>query len=78
MDLTLAHHLLGKFTSAGKKLDANQQRSLVQAARQAKEKLLSNPDLESEPIVVLGRGSKLIGGKLKTELTRSGIESMFL
>ncbi|MEE2902706.1 MAG: Hsp70 family protein, partial [Myxococcota bacterium] len=78
MDLTLAHHLLGKFTAEGKKLDANQQRSLVQAARQAKEKLLSNPELESEPIVVLGRGSKLIGGKLKTELTREEIEKILI
>ena len=78
MDLTLAHHLLGKFTAAGKKLDANQQRSLVQAARQAKEKLLSNPELQSESIVVLGRGSKLIGGKLKTELTREEIENILI
>ena len=78
MDLALAHHLHEKLRQANKKLDASQQRSLIQAARTAKEKLLADASLESEPIVILGRGSKLIGGKIKTELTRAEIETLLI
>ena len=50
----------------------------MQAARKAKENLLSNPDVNAEKIMILGRGSKLIGGKLSTELTRDALQSILL
>jgi len=78
MDLALAHHLMGKLRAANKKVDAQQSRALVQAARNAKEKLLSNPEIESEKITIMGRGSKLIGGKISTELDRAELESILL
>ncbi len=78
MDLALAHHLMGKLAKDKKKLNAGQQRALIQGARRAKEALLSNPALESSPITLLGRGSKLIGGKIKTELLRAEMESLLV
>jgi hypothetical protein len=36
----------------------------------AKEQLLSRDDLAAAPIVVAGRGSKLLGGSIRSELTR--------
>lgn len=75
MDLTLAYAVRAKLAQKNTRLDNWQFRALVQSCRKAKERLLSNPDLEAEPIVVLGRGSSLIGGTIRTELTRAEIES---
>ncbi len=70
MDLALAAIAGQQLTSAGKTLDALQQRALVHAARRAKETLLGNTPPASAPVAVLGRGSKLIGGTVKAEITR--------
>jgi molecular chaperone DnaK (HSP70) len=78
MDLALAHHLLGKLAAEGKKLDAGQQRALVLAARRAKEALLSDQTVSSAPVTILGRGSKLIGGKIKVELLREDVERLLV
>jgi molecular chaperone DnaK (HSP70) len=74
MDLALAYVLQQKLAAAGKKIDAGQQRSLVSQARRAKELLLVDATKETAPVTLLGRGSKLIGGQLKTELTRAELE----
>jgi molecular chaperone DnaK (HSP70) len=78
MDLALAHHLMGKLAQGGGKLDAGQQRALVQQARRAKEQLLLDLSLPEAPITILGRGSKLIGGKIKTTLLREELEAVLL
>ncbi len=78
MDLALAHHLMQKLAAQRRKLDASQQRALILAARQAKEQLLSTTDLQSVPITILGRGSKLIGGKIRTELDRDEVDRILL
>lgn len=78
MDLALAYRLQQKFSESGKKLDAGQQRALVQAARMAKEALLTDPDQDAAPVAILGRGSRLIGGTLRTELTRADLETILL
>ena len=78
MDLALAHHLGGKLRAEKKKLDAQQSRALVQAARDAKERLLSDREAEAQKITILGRGSKLIGGKITTELTRAELEAILV
>src|SRR5207253_3082704 len=41
--------------------------------RMAKETLFSNPKLATTPVTVLGRGSKVIGGSIKGELTRADV-----
>ncbi len=78
MDLTLAYAVRAKLAKEGTQLDTWQFRGLWHQCRKAKERLLSNPDLESEPVVVLGRGSSLIGGTLRTELTRTEIEEILV
>lgn len=78
MDLTLAYTLQAKLAREGTKLDAWQFRGLWYSCRIAKERLLANPQLESEPVVILGRGSSLIGGTIRTELTRTEVESILL
>ncbi len=74
MDLTLAHVVAAKLSAKGKKLDAWQMRGLWQSCRNAKEKLLAGEELKSVPVAVLARGSGLIAGTVKTELTLEEIE----
>ncbi len=70
MDLALAHTLNQELASAGKKLDSWQFASLTYGCRQAKEALFNDPKLKKVPISVPSRGSALVGGTIKTELTR--------
>lgn len=77
MDLALAHLLKGKIEAAGKEIDAWQMQALIHAARGAKERLLSGDDKEI-PIAVATRGSKLMGGTLRTELTRDEVTSILV
>jgi hypothetical protein len=78
MDLTLAYGLARKLASEGKQLDPWQMRALTYACRAAKENLLSNADLATQPIVVPSRGSKLIGGSIRTELTQEEVRTTIL
>ncbi len=78
MDLALAAIAQKQLTDAGKTLDAMQQRALVHAARRAKEQLLGDKPPKSVSISVLGRGSKLIGGTMKAEVTREQAEAMLV
>jgi hypothetical protein len=78
MDLTLAHHAQNKLTEQGTKLDTGQMLQLWHSARLAKEQLFGNPELKSHPVTVLGRGSKVVGGTLKTELTRDEVEQVLM
>jgi molecular chaperone DnaK (HSP70) len=78
MDLALAAIAGKQITDAGKTLDAMQQRALVHACRGAKEKLLGEKPPKAVPISILGRGSKLIGGTMKAEITREQAEAMLV
>ncbi|HEX4421967.1 MAG TPA: Hsp70 family protein [Kofleriaceae bacterium] len=78
MDLALAA-LVGR--DLGRPLDALQQRALVHACRRAKEQLLGSTESgapASVPVAILGRGSKLIGGTIKAEVTRAQAEAMLV
>jgi hypothetical protein len=75
MDLALAHMAAQKLKSDGHAVDAWQMRSLWHQCRAAKETLLADSRVESAPIVVVGRGSKLIGGTIRTDLTRAEVEA---
>jgi hypothetical protein len=70
MDLALAVALQGKLSAAGKKIERWQFLALTHAARQAKEALFADPRREAHPVSVPGRGSSLVGGALRTELTQ--------
>jgi hypothetical protein len=78
MDLALAYAVAGKLAAQGSKLDAWQLRALTHACRAAKEALLSDPDLAAVPLVVASRGAKLIGGSMRSELTREELAATLL
>jgi molecular chaperone DnaK (HSP70) len=67
LDLTLAWLAESKLNA---QLSLRQRSALRRQCASAKEKLLSAPDLKSVEITVLGGGSSLIGGSLKTQLLR--------
>ncbi len=77
MDLALAHRLKGKLEAKGKPLDAWQFQQLVHAARQAKESLFSSQE-EKAPVAIVGRGSSLVGGTLRTELERAELVELLV
>ena len=74
MDLALAHVVRTKLLEAGRELDNWQFTSLTHACRGAKERLLSASPQESVPVVIASRGSDLLGGAVRTELTRAEVE----
>jgi len=78
MDLALAYFLKSELEKKGQALDAAQLAALTQAARGAKERLLTHTDEASAPVVIPGRGSKLVGGSVRAELTRADIERVLL
>ena len=78
MDLTLAHTAAQAFAAKGTKLDSGQMQMLWHSCRQAKETLFNDTSLTSAPVTVLGRGSKIIGGTIKGELTRTDAEKVLI
>jgi hypothetical protein len=78
MDLALAHVVARKLAAAGTTLDAWQLGALTHACRAAKEKLLADAQAPAQPIVVPSRGSKLIGGSIRTSLTREEVTATIL
>ncbi|MEX3927390.1 Hsp70 family protein [Paraburkholderia sp. BR10936] len=78
MDLALAHVVARKLATQGTQADPWQLRALTYACRSAKEALLSDASVDTVPIVVPSRGSKLIGGSIRTELTRTELTQIIL
>ena len=78
MDLALAYGVARKLAQEGKQLDAWQTRALAHACRAAKEALFGDASLQTVPVVVPSRGSKLIGGSIRTEVTRAELEQILL
>ncbi len=80
MDLALAYTLKAKLEKEGaKRLEPWQIQALTHACRAAKEKILGDDDTaDNIPIVVANRGSSLIGGTLRTELTREEVNTVLL
>jgi hypothetical protein len=79
MDLALAHFVAGRFAEKGTKLDPWQSVALWHSCRNAKESLLAaEGGGDKYPISVLGRGSRLIGGTVTTEVDRAGVGSLLV
>jgi hypothetical protein len=78
IDLTLAHGIRNRLAGEGIKLDNWQMRGLLHSARRAKEEIFENPDCDSHPVTILGKGRRVIGGTISTELTRQEIEKVIL
>jgi hypothetical protein len=78
MDLALAYLVKAKLAREGTQLASWQLLGLSQSCRLAKERLLADPQLESVPLVIASRGSRLIGGSIRTELTQQELQQSLL
>jgi hypothetical protein len=78
MDLTLAYAIRSRLAGEGTKLDGWQMRGLLHSARRAKEEIFQDPDRHSYPVTVLGKGRRVIGGTISTELNRQEIEDILV
>jgi len=78
MDLALAYAVAANLPRGMEGLDAAQRVALGYACRTAKEELFSDPKKSSAAITVLGRGSKVIGGSIKTELQREVLNKVLI
>jgi molecular chaperone DnaK (HSP70) len=76
IDLALAHLVEKKLGAT--RLDTEQWSALRFSCRTAKEKLLSDLPAERWPVTVAGRGSRIIGGSLQSELTRAEVLGVVL
>jgi len=75
MDLALAHAVQQRLATKGTKLDAGQIRGLWQNCRAAKENLLQPEAPKKQPLTILGRGSGVVGGTIRTDLSYSEVEA---
>ncbi|HLH37974.1 MAG TPA: Hsp70 family protein [Bryobacteraceae bacterium] len=75
LDLTLAWLVEAKL---GKSLSLRQRSGLRRQCASAKERLLSDPNLKSVEVTVLGGGSALVGGTLRTEILREEVLELAL
>ena len=78
MDLALAHLVRTRIEESGKEVDKFQFASLVHACRAAKERLLGEERVDKVPIAVASRGSKLMGGGLRSELTKAEVDQLIV
>jgi len=78
IDLALARHVEQQLATKGTKLDALQLYALWQQCRIAKEKLLEERSKPEQGITILGKGTGLVGGTIKTKLQRDELERILL
>ena len=78
MDLSLAYSVSKRMAEKGTKLDSWQMRGLWHSCRKAKENILSDPEKLEYPVTILGRGSSLIGGTIKTKLSMNEVQQLIL
>ena len=78
MDLALAHQVRTRLAKQGTRLDGWQFLELGYACRAAKERILTSSDVDAVPVAIAGRGSKLVGGTIRSEVTRAEAEQVLL
>lgn len=78
MDLALARFLQQRLETSGYRVDMWQLQGLWHQSRMAKEKLFESPNAQSRPITLLGKGTKLVGGTIKTELAREDLHQILV
>ncbi|MDD5275271.1 MAG: Hsp70 family protein [Methylovulum sp.] len=78
MDLALAYTVKAKLEKEGKRLEPWQVQALTHSCRDAKEKIFTDQAIETMPLVVANRGSSLISGTLRTELTREEVNRVLV
>jgi hypothetical protein len=75
VDVALARGVEAKL---GERLDASRWAALVQACRLAKEQLLAEGGPPRLPVAVVGRGSRLLGSAVSSELVRDEVRRVLL
>lgn len=78
IDLSLAYQAKSKLEDQGHSIDDWQFQSLIHRCRRAKEVLLSESPPKNIDITVMGRGSRLMGGTIKTKLTLAEAQALIL
>lgn len=78
MDLALARLLQQRLEANGHHIDIWQLHSLWHQCRLGKERLFEEPKSHKHPVALLGKGSKLVGGTIKAELTREDLKQVLV
>jgi molecular chaperone DnaK (HSP70) len=78
MDLALARLLQQRLETEGHRIDALQLYGLWQKCRLGKEKLFLEPRSQKQTVTLLGKGTKLVGGTIKTDLRRDDLNQVLL
>ena len=78
MDLALARLVQQRLEANGHRVDTWQLQALWHQCRVAKETLFAEPDRAEHPITVLGKGTRVIGGTIKSTLRRADLEQALL
>ena len=78
MDLALARILQQRLEALGNRIDTWQLHGLWHQCRIEKERLFESPKTQKRPITLLGKGTKLIGGTIKSELLREDLDQVLV
>src|SRR5947209_884071 len=78
MDLALARIAQQRLGADGHRIDAWQLRTLWHRCRVAKEMLFAQTDRDEQPITVPGKGTRLIGGTIRTTLRRADLNQILV
>jgi hypothetical protein len=78
MDLALARLLQQKLEAEGHRVDTYQLKGLWYQCRSAKEQLFEHPKSQKQDVTLLGKGRKLVGGTIKTELLREDLNRILV
>ncbi len=78
MDLALARLLQQKLEAEGHRIDTYQLQGLWHQCRAAKEYLFEHPKTQKQDVTLLGKGRKLVGGAIKTELLREELDRVLV
>jgi len=78
MDLALAYSVARRIADEGTRLDSWQMRCLWHSCRKVKERLLSGHAEDRYPVTILGRGSRLIGGTIRSYISSSEIKRVII
>jgi molecular chaperone DnaK (HSP70) len=78
MDLALAYRVRERLAASGTQLDPWQFRALTMSCREAKETLLGEDAPPAFAVSILGRGRKVVGGTLRTEVAGAEVEATLI
>jgi hypothetical protein len=78
MDLALARLLQQRLEAEGNRIDAYQLQGLWHQCRAAKEQLFEHPRSQKQDVTLLGKGRKLVGGTIKTELLQEDLNRVLV